>query len=197
MWMLIDKEMQLSQCEKYTYVPDDDPFDGEEGALWSVHYFFFNKEMKRVCYLYLRALSVISHSPVHAPTYLHHHHHQRPGLIVPRKASSVGVGEGAGKRASYWLGNKVLQDEIDTESYGEDDDDEMIVAAEPPHDDDEVEVPYMDLDDLREDLADGYYSYDAEDVDDDTAFMDEGWRPRGSGGTMRGVSEEVGKMMEM
>ena len=140
MWTIIDKVMDLRRCLKYTYAPDDDPFDGEEGAIWSMHYFFFNKAKKRVCYLHLRCLSVISHSPVHAPAQL-----KRWANEFQRKASSVSVGEGAGKRASYWFGS------IDTESYGEDDDDEMI--TEDP--DDEVDVPYMDLDDMRRELADG------------------------------------------
>ena len=188
MWTMIDKEMGLRQCEKYTYAPDDDPFDGEEGAIWSMHYFFFNKEKKRVCYLYLRGLSVISHSPVNAPAHL------RPKL-VERKASSVSVGEGAGKRASYWLGNRVAQDEISTESYGDDDDDDEMVIAEP--DDDEVdEVLYMDLDDLRGDLADGFYGYDAADDNDVDAdgFLDEGWQRQRR---VRGVSEEIGACMEI
>ena len=95
MWGLIDKEMNLRQCERYSYMPQDDPFDGEEGAIWSLHYFFFNKERKRVCYLYLRGLSVLSHSPVHAPMHIHRTRQARD--------SGVSVGEGAGKRASYWL----------------------------------------------------------------------------------------------
>lgn len=188
MWGLIDKEMGLRNCEKYTYAPDEDPFDGEEGAIWSMHYFFFNKEKKRVCYLYLRGLSVISHSPVHAPTLSH-----RP-KPVPRKVSSTAgsVGEGAGKRASYWLGNKA---DIDTESYGEDDDDEMEVIPDP--EDDEVgEVPYMDLEEMRSDLVDGgYYSYDIDDDDDD--FNDRWRRSEPVKRSVRGMSEEIGESMEM
>lgn len=179
MWSLIDKEMGLRQCEKYTYVPDDDPFDGEEGAIWSLHYFFFNKERKRVCYLYLRGLSVISHSPVRAAML------QRPRL-VDRERSSVSVGDGAQKRASYWLGNRVLEDDV--ESYGEDDDDEMIIE-EPG--DDEVETN-TDLDDIRSGLTNGYYSYDgAEDYDDVDGSLYRSRLPP------RGMSEEVAEAMEM
>ncbi|KAK3722486.1 RNA polymerase III-inhibiting protein maf1 [Vermiconidia calcicola] len=186
MWSLINKEMELSKCQMYTYTPDDDPFDGEEGALWSNHYFFFHKDKKRVCYLYFRALSIISHSPVYAPAYL-----QRPQL---RKASGISFGEGASKRASYWLGSNAFQGStIDAEGYGDDDDDEMII--EEPNDD-EVEVPYMDLDEIRSDLADGYYSYDN---DYDDAYLDDGWRAnnRGGFGGVRGVSEDVGNCMEI
>ena len=181
MWNLIDKEMGLRQCEKYSYVPDDDPFDGEEGAIWSVHYFFFSKERKRVCYLYLRGLSVISHSPVHAPMV------HRPKL-VQRQASSVSVGEGAGKRASYWLGNRVSEDDIDTESYQDDDDDEMVIAD--PGDDEVDNIPEMDLDDIRSDLSNGYWAtYDPEDDGFDTPMKPSRY--------VRGISEEVNESMEL
>jgi hypothetical protein len=179
MWALIDKEMGLKQCEKYSYAPDADVFAGEENELWSLHYFFFNKEKKRVCYFYLRALSVIGHSPVFEPSYIQSRARAKGG----RKRGNVSVGEGAHKRASYWLGPG---EHVDAESYGDDDDDEFI---EEPNDD-EVEVPYMDLDDIRSNLADGLYSYD--DVDD--SWADQRWkRHRG----MRAVSEEVGESMEI
>lgn len=181
MWKLIDKEMGLSQCEKYSYAPDEDPFDGEEGAIWSMHYFFFNKEKRRVCYLYLRGFSVISHSPVHAATEVY-----RP-KPVQRKVSSLPVGEGAGKRASFWLGSDMLDRGIDTVSYGEDEDDEMVIS-EP--NDDEVEVPYMNLDEIRSDLLDGTYSYNYT-IDEEPE--DDPWEPR----HVRGLSEEIGASMEL
>lgn len=181
MWKLIDKEMGLRQCEKYSYVPEDDPFDGEEGAIWSMHYFFFNKEKRRVCYFYLRGFSVISHSPVHAATEL-----QRRPKLAQRNISSLSVGEGAGKRASFWLSDDLLQRSIDTVSYGEDDDDEMIIS-EPG--DDEVEVPFMDLDEIRSELVDGCYNYPIEEED----YEDDVWKPTHT----RGWSEEIGASMEM
>lgn len=177
-WSLIDKEMSLRNCERYSWSPDDDPFDGEEGALWSIHYFFFNKEKKRVCYFYLRGFSVISHSPVAAPVFI-----SRPSAQQRKASSILSVGEGAGKRANYWLGNGGQV--IDTSSYGEDDDDEMMIAEQP--DDDEVEVPYMDLDTIRNELADGYYSPD----DFDDGFAEDGWKP------LRGVSEEIGARIDL
>jgi len=185
MWSLMDKEMSLRQCDKYAYVPDDDPFDGEEGSIWSMHYFFFNKERKRVCYFYLRGLSVISHSPVHAPVYM-----GRPSQIQ-RKSSSVSVGDGATKRASYWLGNRILHSDIETENYGDDDDDDEMMVVD-PDDDDEVEVPHMDLDDIRSELVNGYHNYDLH--DDDDFRRDSGWTvPK----RVRGMSEEIGDAMEM
>jgi hypothetical protein len=184
MWNLIDNAMGLAQCEKYSYLPQDDPFDGEEGAIWSLHYFFFNKEKKRVCYLYLRALSVISHSPVHAPVY-----HQAPHrLAISRQASSISVGEGAGKRASYWLGENLAEDDIDSANY-DDDDDEM---AEP--DDDEIEVPYMDLDEVRSNIVNGYCDYSAADPQDLTWEI---WPQDEAVQSVRGMSEEIGESMEI
>lgn len=188
MWDLIDKEMGLRSCEKYSYAPEDDPFDDDEGCIWSMHYFFFNKERRRVCYLYLRGLSVISHSPVHVPSFYPVRGHAAKRRM--RKASSVAVGEGAGKRASYWLGTRAsVGGGLDMSGYDDDDDDEMVLAGP---DDDEVDaVPYMDLDDIRSDLAQGFFSCDAE----DDGWADEGWQPSAS--RVRGVSEGVAEMMEL
>lgn len=176
MWRLIDKEMGLRQCEKYSYDPEDDPFDGDEGAIWSMHYFFFNKEKKRVCYIYLRAFSVISHSPLQAAISTH-----RPKSIS-RKVSSLSVGEGASKRAAFWLSNDMLQRSIDTVSYGEDDDDEMV-------EDEEYEVPHFDLEEIRHSISDGRLGYTV----DDTICEDENDWTR----EVRGMSEEIAYNMEM
>jgi hypothetical protein len=105
MWTMIDKEMGLRDCSIYCYEPEQDPFDGEEGAIWSFHYFFFNKTKKRVCYIYLRGLSVASHSPV-----------ERVYISTPK---STGGQSGASKRANYWLGNSA--------SLNEDSDEEDVV----------------------------------------------------------------------
>lgn len=203
MWRLIDKEMGLRHCEKYSYAPDDDPFDGDEGAIWSTHYFFFNKEKKRVCYIYLRGFSVISHSPVHEPSLM-----RRPAN--ERKISYSLGDEGASKRASYWLSNDLLQREIETFDVGDDEDDEIVDERE----DDEVEVPFMDLDDLRSHLVDGrgYGGYtntieedDEGDVDDVSAFSSpESFRRGGAAEIVgsgrrhvRGLSEEIGAQMDL
>lgn len=209
MWTLLDKEMNLRQCERYSYLPQDDPFDGEEGAIWSLHYFFFNKEKKRVCYLYLRGLSVLSHSPVHAPGFVN-----KTRRRSNNSASRVSVGQGAGKRASYWLGSGVVeQDDLDSGEY-EDDDDEMVF--DDPGDD-EVEVPYMDLDEVRASIQDGYYGYEARDwaYEDDMDMTMAGTGAAVGGGfpgvggpsdekeqeqepiRVRGMSEEIGDSMEM
>jgi Maf1 regulator len=104
MWRLIDQQMSLKECSIYRYAPDDlDPFEDEdEGAIWSINYFFFNKTRKRVCYLYLRGLSVLSHSA-------------RDSMQTPIKSKRLADDEsdgwltpdlGARKRARYWLGDR-------------------------------------------------------------------------------------------
>ena len=112
----------------YCYSPEEDPYDGEEGAIWSFNYFFFNKARKRVCYIYLRGLSIISHSPV-----------QRTPVAPKRSANgewSRGIiSGGAIKRARYWLGDRA---DGDVSGWGEDEDDgQDDIAA---WGDDEVDV---------------------------------------------------------
>ncbi|KAL8951253.1 MAG: hypothetical protein Q9222_002755 [Ikaeria aurantiellina] len=112
-WRMIDKEMNLKECSIYAYVPEEDPYDGDEGAIWSFNYFFFNKTRKRVCYLYLKSLSIISHSPV-----------LKTPIKIKRSADIGWPGSepGSSKRAKYWLGERedvsgVWLDD-DDEDYG-------------------------------------------------------------------------------
>lgn len=95
-WALIDKEMHLNECTIFSYHPDTDPFEEDESAIWSVHYFFFNRPLKRVAYLYVRVVPVISsQSPSLQPTMLSQNHKQRSLETA-----------GAQKRANYWLGDR-------------------------------------------------------------------------------------------
>ncbi|KAH7148837.1 Maf1 regulator-domain-containing protein [Dactylonectria macrodidyma] len=95
-WSLIDKEMHLNECTIFSYHPDTDPFEEDESAIWAVHYFFFNRALKRVAYLYVRVVPVISsQSPTLRPMNLARNHQQR-------EIASAG----AQKRANYWLGDR-------------------------------------------------------------------------------------------
>ncbi|KAL8723961.1 MAG: hypothetical protein Q9181_007055 [Wetmoreana brouardii] len=111
-WRLIDKEMSLKDCSVYAYVPEEDPYDGDEGAIWSFNYFFFNKTKKRVCYIYLKSLSIISHSPA---------------LKTPTKIKRIadigwaGSEPGSSKRAKYWLGDR---EDVSSGWHDDDDDDD-------------------------------------------------------------------------
>lgn len=94
MWTHIDNEMELKDCCIYAYEPEEDPYEGEEGTIWSLNYFFFNKQLKRVAYLYVRGVPVLS--PSHE--------------VRLSKRSASGQDFGANKRARYWLGDRA--DEI-------------------------------------------------------------------------------------
>ncbi|KAF2087244.1 Maf1-domain-containing protein [Saccharata proteae CBS 121410] len=139
MWRLIDNEMSLRDCAIYCYAPEEDPFDGEEGAIWSLNYFFFNKQRKRVCYLYLRGLSVMSHSPMRSST-------------VKRSASqrgSLGLSIGADKRMKYWLGDRA---DVRASGWDDEDNDDDLLAVDPG--DDEVYADEEMFEDNPEDYAD-------------------------------------------
>ncbi|XP_033124762.1 repressor of RNA polymerase III transcription MAF1 homolog [Anneissia japonica] len=58
LWSAINDEIQLNECEVYSYNTDleSDPF-GEEGVLWSFNYFFYNKKLKRILFVTCRATS--------------------------------------------------------------------------------------------------------------------------------------------
>lgn len=55
-WSAIDDEMNLTECDIYSYNPDlnSDPY-GEPGCLWSFNYFFYNKKLKRIVFFTCRA----------------------------------------------------------------------------------------------------------------------------------------------
>ncbi|KAI9663709.1 MAG: hypothetical protein M1821_007199 [Bathelium mastoideum] len=151
MWKIIDEEMNLRQCSIYCYTPEEDPFDGEDAAIWSLAYFFFNRPRKRVCYLHLRGMSAMSQSPVY-----------RPSLPIggKREASPSGdsVNDGARKRARFWFGDRAKhvsggwaddEGEAETSAYG---------ARHGDGDEDW---------DIREIIEDGYATdYDYEDESD-------------------------------
>lgn len=56
LWAAIDEEINLAECDIFSYNPDldSDPY-GEEGSLWSFNYFFYNKKMKRILFFTCRA----------------------------------------------------------------------------------------------------------------------------------------------
>ena len=150
MWAMIDKEMTLKDCAVFSYQPVDDPFDEEEGAIWAMHYFFFSKARKRVCYLYVRGMPVMSHSP-----------RNMTRSMLMRRGNSMAAADaedddvGAKKRARYWLGDKFADRVMDSDddavvddgliwnrdadgdlNNGYDDDDEESFDYEEPMDED-------------------------------------------------------------
>ena len=174
-WRLIDNQMSLRECSIYRYAPEEDLFDGEDGAVWSLNYFFFNKQRKRVCYLYLRGISILSHSPpLRTPI-----RHKRfadddsDGWATP---DSVG----AKKRARYWLGDRddvVVLDPEDDQPLGGSEN--KVITIE-----DEVLPP------PKKPLVDEHDNY---------ILSDEEVRSlrSNSKSTVRGVSEEIADSMEV
>jgi len=57
-WSTLDTEIQIQRCDVYSYLPDqvDDPFT-EQGTIWSINFFFYNRTLKRILYFACRAVS--------------------------------------------------------------------------------------------------------------------------------------------
>ena len=93
-WALVDKEMRLNECTIFSYQPEVDPFEEDESAIWASHYFFFNRALKRVAYLYVRVVPVISsNSPSLRPMKLNN-------------LNTAAQNSDGAKRADYWLGGR-------------------------------------------------------------------------------------------
>lgn len=109
MWGMISEEMALSECTVYRLTASENPFD-EGPELWSFHYFFYNKLMKRVCYLWARASDFsiydLTHPEPPTPT-------PKRILATPADYDFESDAFGADKRAKYWLGKRAA----DAESY--------------------------------------------------------------------------------
>lgn len=135
MWSMIDEEMTLKECTVYCWAPPDEPFDGEEGSIWSLNYFFFNKERKRVTYFYVRGVP-------YAPR------------VVKRSAG--GYDSGANKRARFWLGDQAdnltgedsevtmwnYDDDADNDNYVPYDGDDFCDSYDDEADDESDEQEY-------------------------------------------------------
>lgn len=179
MWGLINKEMTLNQCTVYSYQPDVDPFDDEAAAIWSLHYFFFNKALKRVAYICVRGVPVISYnSPVLHPR------RSAMGSSSGDLKRQAGLTEdsGASKRARYWLGDRPAV--RITSSDDEDDyvDDGWAWNRDRDGEVEEFTGNYDESDDhgFEESSDEEYYDDDQE-----------------AKGPVRGVSEDIASRMEI
>jgi hypothetical protein len=133
MWTMIDKEMTLKECSVYCYAPEEDPYDGEEGSIWSLNYFFFNKDRKRVAYIYVRGVPVLTRSP-----------------SGKRTANGFGADQGANKRARFWLGDRAGA----VTGYNEADDDEGLETWNLHDEENEFVDTEYDGDEYYDDEAD-------------------------------------------
>jgi Maf1 regulator len=177
MWNLIDEEMDLPNCATFSYQPEDNPFDDDEPAIWSLHYLFFNKRKKRVCYMYLRALKI--------SYYEYTGEFQTPKRKYSAR-DSVDF-SGAGKRATYWLGDRAS-------GLGDFNEDEVITAPG----DDEVDAD-VDPDWLDEIVRTGrslspISVYSNDDEEDSREFLQPRERRKSN---VRAVSEGVAEAMEV
>ncbi len=178
MWNMLDKEMTLKDCTVFSYQPPDDPFDGDEAAIWRLHYFFFNKKMRRVAYLYVRGLPVVMNSPALVP------HRRGSNCNTKRHAAPLAGSFGANKRARFWLGDHLAGRIIADEDEYDDEDDEPGLEIWNPDDD-------VDIDPLRDsspenEESDQYAESESEGEGDDLALH-----------SVRGVSEDIAARMEM
>ncbi|RYO72564.1 hypothetical protein AA0113_g845 [Alternaria arborescens] len=154
-WHLLDSEMEMSNCEYYAWEPSDDPF-ADDGAIWSHHFFLYNKERKRVAYFYLRGVSALSNSPGVAMS-----------LMSKFKASKYESSANAGsrKRAEYWLGDRARKG---LEAYGDSDElDNMVID----HPGDVVDAEQQRYLPAREMSMDAEY-YESEDDSDVESLVD-------------------------
>jgi hypothetical protein len=177
-WTIIDREMVLNSCVVFSYQPADDPFEEEEGCIWALHYFFFNKELKRVCYLYVRGVPVMSHSPRLRPLRGGRATAEWPSSMKRRKFGSEDFG--AHKRARYWLGDHYAE-RITQFDEDIDEDDGLMWNRSP----------------------DGELSYGINDGDDDEDDEDYSEASQGEDDAqsrkppVRGVSEDIAARMEI
>ena len=182
MWRIIDNQMSLKECSVYCYAPEEDPYDGEEGAIWSFNYFLFNKARKRVCYIYLRGLSIISHNPAQK---------------TPVKSKRSADGEwsldepSSSKRARYWLGDRAVDvsdqsDEDDElpETWGIEDFDGLVTLNEVKEDN---EARGEENDEIANEMQSPSY----------TMTSSPKSRRGRSKSTVRGMSEDIAESMEV
>lgn len=190
MWTMMDKEMTLKDCTIFSYQPADNPFDEEEGAIWALHYFFFNKTLKRVCYLYVRGTPVMSsHSPrVHHTLAKLSRGKSSMGMLG--EDDVLGAESGATKRARYWLGDKFAEQV--TASDDDMEDDGLIWNRDPDGDlnwqygDDEEDSP-SPFEEEEEDYED----------EEDEIIQEKTGNQSRSKGPVRGVSEDIASQMEI
>ncbi|OTA98830.1 hypothetical protein M426DRAFT_28101 [Hypoxylon sp. CI-4A] len=176
MWTMIDKEMTLQNCSVYSYEPLEDPFDGDESAIWRMHYLFFNKRKKRVAYLFVRGLPTLVNSPALAPN------RRASNGLSKRHADPLPGSFGANKRAKFWLG-----DQLATRVVGDDDDDEYYDDEEMIYNPDD-DVDFDPLNYASDSDEEESYAYDDENEDSEDEEVAH---------SVRGMSEDIAAQMEI
>jgi len=69
LWSALEQEVQLQQCEAFTYQPppDSDPFL-EDDVIWAMNYFMYNRNIKRIVFLTLSCQRPGSMAPISPST---------------------------------------------------------------------------------------------------------------------------------
>lgn len=178
MWRLMDQQMSLRECVVYRYAPEEfDPFeDDEAGHMWSMNYFFFNKIRKRVCYLYLRGISILAQqdgaeTPLRTPI------GDKRDIDDASDGWASTTSEGASKRARYWFGDREPI-EINDYAYNAN---SKLSMSQPMELSENFSPPKRPV----------------VDENDQYVLSDEDTRSATSPSTLRGVSEEIFGHMEV
>ncbi|KAF2014899.1 repressor of RNA polymerase III transcription MAF1 [Aaosphaeria arxii CBS 175.79] len=175
-WQLVDSEMDMEECEYYVWQPSDDPF-ADDGAIWSHHFFLYNKDRKRVCYFYLRGISALSNSPTPAMS-----------LMSKLKQHEASSNAGSRKRAEYWLGSRAKRG---LEAYGESDELDNMVIEHP-----EDVVDAEDVPDLRTREASHGFDYCSSDDDSDIeSYLDRERHPKRRKSSVRTLSDHLAEQI--
>ncbi|KAL8305479.1 hypothetical protein RB597_003720 [Gaeumannomyces tritici] len=209
-WALINKQMMLEDCTVFSYQPAENPFDEEEGAIWTLHYFFFNKALKRVAYLHARGVPVTSHSRrgvldgagysigarLHGAgaasgAYNDDDSSEEYGPLSASLKRGYSDFAGANKRAKFWFGDRAA-------------------SRVPADSDDEMDDGMIWNRTADGEFDDGYRNYDDDDDDDDDVRNrddDDTSEEEGdesdtdlripSKGPIRAVSEDIASRMEI
>ncbi|KAH7132221.1 Maf1 regulator-domain-containing protein [Dendryphion nanum] len=180
-WQLLDSEMGMNDCEYYVWEPSDDPFT-DDGAIWSHHFFLYNKERKRVSYFYLRGVSALSNSPTPAMSFM--------SRCKQTKVESS-TNAGSRKRAEYWLGNRARRG---LEAYGDSDELDNMVIDHPG----EI-VDTEDFMDIHQREASHGLDYYTSDDDSDVETYLEHERKRGESAVrgLRSMSENLADQVKV
>jgi len=64
LWQILETEMNLRECDIYSFLPDydSDPYT-EPGNIWSFNYFFYSKKLKRIVLFTCRSVSKFVNQP--------------------------------------------------------------------------------------------------------------------------------------
>ncbi|KAI0179574.1 Maf1 regulator-domain-containing protein [Hypoxylon sp. FL1284] len=184
MWTKIDKEMTLTDCSIFSYQPADDPFDGDEAAIWQMHYFFFNKDKKRVAYLYVRGLPTMVTSPALAP------HHRGSYGPLKRYAPPLPGSQTGNKRAKYWFGDQLADRIVDDDDDYDDYDDDDGIPYDP---DDDIEIDPLNDPSTEEEDSDDYGDSESEESEIEESETE----VEHVAHSIRGVSEDIAARMEI